>query len=65
MYLLRLGKTNLLVKYKQLQVINNNFYKTRKKFASKTAENFCMEWKLSDVEIKKGNFSPESSITIP
>lgn len=28
-YLLRLGKTNLSVRYKQLQLMNNNFYKTR------------------------------------
>ena len=49
MYLFRLGKTNLSVKYKQLQVINNTFYKTRKKFASKTAEDFYKEWKLSEV----------------
>lgn len=62
MYLLRLGKT---VKYKQLQVINNNFYETRKKFASKTAEIFFKEWKLSELERKKRNFSPECSITIP
>lgn len=65
MYLLRLGKTNLSVKYKQLQVINNNFYETRKKFASKTAENVFKEWRLSELERKKGFFSPECSITIP
>lgn len=50
MYLLRLEKTNLSMKYKQLHVINNNFYETRKKFASKTAQNFSREWKLSEVE---------------
>jgi len=53
------------MKNKQLKVINNNFYETRKKLASKTAENFYKEWKLSEVERKKINFSPESSITIP
>ena len=61
----RLEKTNLSMKYKQLQVINNTFHKTREKFASKTAENFYKEWTLSVVERKKGNFSLGSSITIP